>query len=333
MSFESFEPPARLPRPSGAVTPFRQHLRSSAEAVIRRFPEFLRSEIYALSFRIWRIDGDERHPYVAIGYNTETQYERETYPEDPGEARWNYALWLLDGFEMLGNIPEDPVGSPLYVDEVKELGIWFDGDHDFLTMDLPEEEEDELDARSDLLRLHFYDAVIDLARHLHADGSLAEIFGRPLPVVVFDMDCPGWEIEATRAANPPEAVADFMAWQQGAIYESAPRTEEFLIRLDAEWLEYFRAMADVLVTRFGVSRAESVARINERYAAEELKPMGKDLLGHELPEFWAYRLYFEPDSRGVLPSGSPESDGDLRAWAVRPAPPRDSAAWTLTEEP
>ncbi|MFF3616050.1 hypothetical protein [Streptomyces sp. NPDC002580] len=314
------------------MTPFRRHLRSAAEAVIRRFPESLRPEIYALSFRIWRIDGDERHPYVAIGYNTESRYERESYPEDPGEARWNYALWLLDGFETLGNVPEDPAGSPLYGEEVRELGIWFDGEYDFLTMDLPEEEEEELDALSDLLRLHFSDAVIDLARHLHADGLLTEIFGRDLPVVVFDMDSPGWEIEATRAANPPESVADFMAWQQGAVYESAPRTEEFLLRLDAEWLDYFRAMADVLVTRFGISRAQAVARINERFAAEEIKPMGEDLLGHELPEFWAYHLYFEPDSRGLLPSASPGSEDDLGAWTVRPAPPRDSAAWTLAEE-
>jgi hypothetical protein len=315
------------------VTPFRHHLRSAAEAVIRRFPESLRSEIYVLSFRIWRVDGDERHPYVAIGYNTETRYEREAYPEDPGEARWNYALWLLDGFELLGNVPEDPAGSPLYVEEVRDLGIWFDGDYDFLTMDVPEEEEAELDARSDLLRFHFSDAVIGLARHLHTDGLLAEIFGRDLPVVVFDMDSPGWEIEATRAANPPESIVDFMAWQQGAVYESATRTEEFLIRLDAEWLDYFRAMADVLVARFGISPAEAVARINESYATAEIKPMGEDLLGHELPEFWAYHLYFEPDPRGLLPSGSPESDGDLHAWTVRPAPPRNSAAWTLAEEP
>ncbi|MEV8036555.1 hypothetical protein [Streptomyces sp. NPDC086182] len=221
------ESAARLPGPSGAVTPFRQHLRTAAEAVIRRFPDSLRSEIYALSFRIWRIDGDERHPYVAIGYNTETQYGQETYPEDPGEARWNYALWLLDGFEMLGNIPEDPAGSPLYVDEVSELGIWFDGDYGFLAVDPPEELEDELDAKSDLLRLHFHDAAIDLARRLHADGVLTEIFGRALPVVVFDMDDPGWEIEATEAANPPGIIADFMAWQRGAIDESEPTAGEF----------------------------------------------------------------------------------------------------------
>ncbi|MEU6610684.1 hypothetical protein ABZ922_37605 [Streptomyces shenzhenensis] len=43
-------------------------------------------------------------------------------------------------------------------------------------------------------------------------------------------------------------------------------TEEFLLPLDEEMLEYFRDMADVLVERCGISRAEAVARLNERYA-------------------------------------------------------------------
>jgi hypothetical protein len=38
--------------------------------------------------------------------------------------------------------------------------------------------------------------------------------------VVFDMDCPGWEVEATEAANPPELVADFLAWQRAAAGEA-----------------------------------------------------------------------------------------------------------------
>jgi hypothetical protein len=37
-----------------------------------------------------------------------------------------------------------------------------------------------------------------------------------MPVVVFDMDWPGWEIEATEAANPPELIADYLAWQKSA---------------------------------------------------------------------------------------------------------------------
>ncbi|WP_406716367.1 hypothetical protein [Streptomyces althioticus] len=40
------------------------------------------------------------------------------------------------------------------------------------------------------------------------------------------------------------------------------RTEEFLIELDEGMLQYFRDIADELVGRFGMSRAEAVARIN-----------------------------------------------------------------------
>ncbi|MGI5197409.1 hypothetical protein ACQEVY_27890 [Streptomyces sp. CA-288835] len=191
------------------MTSFQQHLRTAAAEILKRFPDTLKPEVYAVSFRIWRIDYDPRQPYVAIGYNTESQYRRETRPENPGEARWNYACWLLDGFEMLGNVPEDPVGSPLYVDEVKRLGLWFDGEGD-----------DASDAQYEALSEHFANACTSLARHLHDSGRLKEILGRPVPVQIFDMDCPGWEVEATQAANPPELVADFLSWQRAAAGES-----------------------------------------------------------------------------------------------------------------
>ncbi|MFC8424672.1 hypothetical protein ACFUN7_27990 [Streptomyces sp. NPDC057236] len=191
---------------------FLAHLRTAAVGVLKRFPAELRPEIYALSFRIWRVDDDDRRPYVAIGYNTESQYERERYPDDEGEVRWNYAYWLLEGFETLGNVPEDPVGSQVYVEEVRRLGAWYDGEFD---LDRLLDDED-VAARAELLRAHFCDAVIDLARHLHADGVIEHLLGRPLPVVVFDMARPGWEVHATEAANPPGAVEEFMAWQLAA---------------------------------------------------------------------------------------------------------------------
>ncbi|MCX5332165.1 hypothetical protein [Streptomyces sp. NBC_00140] len=188
---------------------FLNHLRTAAVGVLERIPEQLKPEIYTLAFNIWRVDYDYRHPYVDIGYNTESQYRLERRPEDPGEARWNYACWILEGFEKLGNVPEDPAGRPVYEAEVKQLGAWFDSED--------EEDEGEIDAKSDLLRLHFYDAVIDLARHLHADGVIEKTFGRPIPVVVFDMDCPGWEVHATEYANPPGVIEEFMAWQQAQL--------------------------------------------------------------------------------------------------------------------
>ncbi|WP_329335935.1 hypothetical protein OG866_18125 [Streptomyces sp. NBC_00663] len=137
--------------PTDRPETFLDHLRAAAAGVLERFPERLKPEMYALSFRIWRVDADDRHPYVAIGYNTESQYEREKYPGGEGEVRWNYAYWLLDGFEMLGNIPEDPVGSRVYVEEVKQLGVWYDGEFDLDRV----LDDDDLSARTDLLRLHF----------------------------------------------------------------------------------------------------------------------------------------------------------------------------------
>jgi len=106
------------------------------------------------------------------------------------------------------------VGGPRYEDEVRGLGLWYDGENEEVGVG----EDDEIDAKRELLHLHFADACVDLARHLHASGRIEEILGRPLPVVVFDMDCPGWEVEATEAANPPGLIERFLNWQraQGA---------------------------------------------------------------------------------------------------------------------
>jgi hypothetical protein len=105
------------------------------------------------------------------------------------------------------------------------------------------------------------------------------------------------------------------------------RTGEFLMGLDEGMLAYFREMAQEMVARFGISRAEAVARINGAYAEREFAPY-PDLICHELPEYWGYGLYFRPNA-GRLPDDDP--DTDLSVWEVRPAPARGSAAWTVAE--
>lgn len=188
---------------------FQAHLRQATTGILERIPEQVKPEVYVLAFNIWRLDADDRHPYVDIGYNTESQYEKEVRQgnSDLREVRWNYAFWILKGFDKLGNVPEDPVGGPLYEEEARRLGFWYDGEFDLRRrLDDP-----GIATRSGLLRRHFHDEVVALARHLHASGVIGRIFGRPLPVVVFDMDEPGWEEEATRAANPPELIKDFLA--------------------------------------------------------------------------------------------------------------------------
>ncbi|MFE3164351.1 hypothetical protein [Streptomyces sp. NPDC059224] len=54
---------------------------------------------------------------------------------DPGEAGWNCACRLIDGFERLGDCPGDPVGGALCTEETRRLGLWFDEDGDAPELD------------------------------------------------------------------------------------------------------------------------------------------------------------------------------------------------------
>jgi hypothetical protein len=109
-------------------------------------------------------------------------------------------------------------------------------------------------------------------------------------------------------------------------------TEEFVMHLDEGMAEYFRDIANEMVSRFGISRAEAVARINERYRDAEISAC-PDLMCHEFPEYWAYGLYYYPDDAGRLPSGDEDDDEgiDFSTLRVRPAPAPGSPSWTLTE--
>jgi hypothetical protein len=89
----------------------------------------------------------------------------------------------------------------------------------------------------------------------------------------------------------------------------------------------FHEMVDVLVERCGISRAEAVARINERCGRKEMDTLERNLMTHEFPEFWAYGAYFLPDDEDRLPTGDPVADADidLTRLPVRPAPPQGLA--------
>ncbi|MFD3919693.1 hypothetical protein [Streptomyces sp. NPDC058595] len=201
------------------MTAFREHLRRAGERALEALPVPLREEVYVISFRIWRHDSlDWRHPYLAIGYNTESEVRRVLAAGgtgiDPGEARWSYAYWPLDETTgVLGHGPEpgdDPVGAALHLAEIKELGLWYPDPGD--DTDEDDEDDEEREARDDLLIAHFDDACVALARHLHTSGKLTEVLGRPVPVLPFDMYRAEDLDRLAEAANPPGVIADYLAW-------------------------------------------------------------------------------------------------------------------------
>ncbi|MCC9307272.1 hypothetical protein LN042_09180 [Kitasatospora sp. RB6PN24] len=90
---------------------------------------------------------------------------------------------------------------------------------------------------------------------------------------------------------------------------------------DEEMRSFFSEIADEMVTRCGIDRAEAVARLNESWGPLTFEPY-PDLVCHESTEYWAYRLYYDD----VL---SWDEQADRSEWEVRPLPPADSPAWTL----
>ncbi|GAA3092787.1 hypothetical protein ACFQ0X_02800 [Streptomyces rectiviolaceus] len=189
---------------------FRLHLGQMALRTLAEFPEELTSEIYAVTFHVDSVDQDGRFPYVAIGYNTESEVARlleEECASEPWNARWNYAYFPssgLEGIRIVGHAPEhDPVGSDLHRREAVAQGLWYE-DEDGLS-------EQEQDERDEQLADQFDELCVDVARQLHADGGLSGTLGRPVPVILYNMFDPDKMFAMTRAANPPELVTEFLS--------------------------------------------------------------------------------------------------------------------------
>jgi hypothetical protein len=178
------------------------------------------------------------------------------------------------------------------------------------------------------------------ARDSHLDPG-ADTIGDHLDLDAIEELCSGSTPDSVLAATARETVPRLVAevrrlrWlvEYGACPTAGTTGTEFVLPLDEEMLGFFREMVDVLVERVGVPRAEAVARVNAAYGTRQWVALDLQLMGHELPEYWAYGLYYGPDSRGRSPVGDPTADADIdfTALPVRPAPPKDSPFWTVEE--
>jgi hypothetical protein len=188
---------------------FRQHIEQVAVRTLAEFPAASASEIYTITFRIDSVDQDPRFPYLAIGYNTETEVARLlAAPSSPEawEARWSYAYFPpsgLEGIRIAGHDPEhDPIGAELHRREAVAQSLWYE--------DADELSEQDRDERDEQLDDQFHTLCVDVARQLHTDGQIVKVLGRPLPVILYDMFDPDEMFALTKAANPAELVAEFL---------------------------------------------------------------------------------------------------------------------------
>ncbi|MCW2916692.1 MAG: hypothetical protein JWN52_4760 [Actinomycetia bacterium] len=188
---------------------FLGHLHDVAVNAFSSIPTDQARDIYAVSFLIDNIDDDPRLPTLVIGYNTETQVQQTILAgraSGPAEARWNYAFWLQNQLTVIGDPTRDPAGAAAREKWIKDLGLWYDepaDDADWLTAVGPLAQQ---------IEVHFNQACSQLARTLHTTGVITATLGRPVPVLVHELEYYEQIARRTEAANPPGLADDFTAW-------------------------------------------------------------------------------------------------------------------------
>lgn len=187
---------------------FQDHLRTLATRAINSISASQAQDIYVVSFFIDNARDDPRQPTLTIGYNTEAQFQLSiAHASDEAEARWNYAFWLQNELTVIGDLTRDPDGAAARQQWISELGLWYH--HEPAKI---EEWMKSIGPTAALIEANFNQACVQLARHLHDDRVIKSAIGRPVPVVIHELEYYDGIARRTEAANPPGLADDFTAW-------------------------------------------------------------------------------------------------------------------------
>jgi len=154
--------------------------------------------IYAVSFFVYSNEmfcfrGINNVSTFAISYNTESDCGNAG---PHAEERWNYAFWRQDERYLI-EPDESSIGMQLLFDWYQEQGIENIG--------AEEDWEDGPVGFGELVEL-----AARVARKLQDEGFLKEKFGRPIPIIIHDLEYCDCTIKATEYANPYGEAADFL---------------------------------------------------------------------------------------------------------------------------
>jgi hypothetical protein len=185
--------------------PFEDYARSYIVNALERTPPEIAKDVYVVSLYA-EPDGVARDPTLVVGFNTETQVAETTdRASDVDEARWNFAFWLQNELGVLGDRERDPEGAALRDQWVQAHGLWYSD----------EDEDDDFEAameKAERIAMLFDELVISLVQQIHADGSLVRIFGRPVPVLIHELEYYDEIAEKNVRANPDGLADAFARW-------------------------------------------------------------------------------------------------------------------------
>jgi hypothetical protein len=184
------------------------YLDERVTAALAAVPSAERPDVYAVSLYVYDEDDEPEQPTLTVGTNTERQVQLALAgesggwgsPTDEAEARWNYAFWQQNQLAVLCNSLDDPDGDELRNEWIAANGWAVDWD------------AADADDKAEKITRGFVEVCVQLAQRLHETGELERLFGRPIPVIVHELEYYDEIAEQNLRANPPGVADGLVDW-------------------------------------------------------------------------------------------------------------------------
>ncbi len=169
--------------------------------------------IYAVSFLVLPNEVNEYRGYTNVteffvGYNAEKDCQGAGLL---AEERWNYAFWRQNEVPVI-QADEKDEGMRLLFDWYAEKGLDKIGYEDY---DACYDSEMRYIGKGPVGCYELVSEVATVAEELQKEGFIKAKFGKPLPIIIHNLEYPWYMLEACKKANPNgEAEVFFSAMKE-----------------------------------------------------------------------------------------------------------------------
>lgn len=157
------------------------------------------NDIYAISFFVYSNEAYEYNGYsnvtkFSVSYNTENDCNGAG---ELSEERWNYAFWRQDETPII-DVDNENEGIKILFDWYKENCIDNIGYEDYNAC---YDDEMRYIGKGPVGYYELLSEITDVAKRLQDSGFVKNKFGKPIPIIIHDLEYTWYIIEATKKVN------------------------------------------------------------------------------------------------------------------------------------
>lgn len=157
------------------------------------------NDIYAISFFVYSNEAYEYNGYsnvtkFSVSYNTENDCNGAG---ELSEERWNYAFWSQDETPII-DVDNENEGIKILFDWYKENCIDNIGYEDYNAC---YDDEMRYIGKGPVGYYELLSEITDVAKRLQDSGFVKNKFGKPIPIIIHDLEYTWYIIEATKKVN------------------------------------------------------------------------------------------------------------------------------------